>query len=65
VQFKALKQDVLLQMFESGLEDDNIFPSSGNLFAIGNRTGNFVCGCQNGMSAKLLSANQRNDIRED
>jgi len=50
VQFKALKQDVLLQIFESGLQDDKIFPSSGNLFAIGNRTGYFVCGRQNGIA---------------
>lgn len=36
-------------MFEPGLEDDDTFPASGNLFAIGNRTGYFVCGRPNGM----------------
>ena len=65
MQFKALKQDVLLQMFESGLQDDDSFPSSVNLFAIGNRTGYFACGRQNGLNMKLVSANSRPRIRED
>ena len=65
MQFKALKQDVLLQIFESGLQDDASFPSSGNLFAIGNRTGYFICGRQKGINMKLLSANSRPHIRED
>src|SRR5271169_2997771 len=33
-------------MFEPGLQDD--FPSSGNLFALGNRSGCFACGSQKG-----------------
>ena len=36
-------------MFEPGLQDDETFPQSGNLFAIGNRTGCFVCGCPEGI----------------
>jgi hypothetical protein len=35
-------------MFESSLQDDDTFPASGNLFAIGNNTGYFACGCKNG-----------------
>ena len=37
-------------MFEPGLEDDETFPASGNIFAVGNRTGYFACGCKHGMS---------------
>ena len=47
MQFRALKQDVLLQVFEPGLQDDESFPASGNLFALGNRSGWFACGCKN------------------
>jgi hypothetical protein len=35
-------------MFEPGLENDESFPASGNLFTVGNRFGYFACGCQNG-----------------
>jgi hypothetical protein len=61
VQFKALKQDVLLQMFEPGLQDDESFSASGNLFTIGNRFGYFACGCQNGRTV-VLYADGRIDI---
>ena len=35
-------------MFEPGLQDDDTFPYSGNLFAIANQSCYFACGCQNG-----------------
>jgi hypothetical protein len=55
VQFKALKQDVLLQMFDPGLQDDETLPQSANLFAVGNRTGFFVCGCPQGTPNECCS----------
>ena len=42
-------------MFEPGLEDDETFPASGNLFTIGNRTECFACGCPNGRYIKEKS----------
>lgn len=51
-------------MFEPGLEDDETFPASGNLFTVGNRTGYFACGCPNGKSI-LNGVDDRAFIRQD
>jgi hypothetical protein len=57
LQFKALKQDVLLRLFDSGLENNESFPASANIFVVGNRTGWFACGCQDGGNRRLAKTN--------
>jgi hypothetical protein len=57
LQFKALKQDVLLRLFDSGLENDESFPASANIFVVGNRTGWFACGCQQGEDPCMAGTN--------